>query len=383
MASSFIEDRQDLLQFALDCARTHGATAADALFVEGHSTSIGVRLGNTEKVKQSRNKGLGLRVFSGQRSATTSTSDLSKAGLESLIARTCAAAKVTAADDMAGLPDRTMYNADKPEELELADPTLVDLGVDDAIEMAKQCEAASLEVDPRITNSEGAEMSWGLSETFFANSLGITRQKKSGSIGFWTAPVAEHSGGMERDYWYTSARHLADLESPADVGREASRRTLRRLDARQPKTCEIPIIYEWTVASSLLGALAGALTGGAVYRQASYLAGKLGETIASPLVQITDDACIVRGAGSKSYDGEGLATQRTTVVKDGVLQSYLLDTYSARKLGLKTTRNAARSLGGTPAASATNFWMAPGELTLDELELWEVSITTSHSSHLR
>ena len=363
------EDRQALLEFVLDTARRHGATSADALFVSGSSTEVRVRLGQTEQVKQSVSKGVGLRVFFGHRSATTSSSDLQRGALEDLIARTCQAAQVTTEDPHASLPPEELFaRATKPaEELDLYDPALEDLDAEQAIARATEAEAAAQGADPRINNSEGAEMSWGVSETHFANTLGVSRHAKRGSAGLWTAPIAEHDGAMERDYWYTSARHLAALAAPAEVGREAARRTLRRLGARKPPTTKAPVIFEWTVASRLLGALAGAVNGGAIYRDASYLAGKLGESIASPLVTVRDDALIPRGPSSKPFDGEGLATGATAVVTAGRLESYLLDVYTARKLGLTTTRNASRGLAGTPSPSATNFWMEEGEGSLADL----------------
>ena len=360
-------DREALLSRVLELATRYGATSADALFSEGRSTEIRVRLGTTEMVKQSRNKGLGLRVFCGQSSATTSTSDLDAEALDALVRRTCEAAQVTAKDGHAGLPAEAAFNDAIATDLELFDARIESLTIADAIDMTRACESASLDADPRISNSEGAEMSWGIGDTYFANTWGTQRHKRTSSVGLWTAPVAETPEGKERDYWYTSARHLEDLSEPGAVGAEAARRALRRLGAQKPATCEVPVIYESPVASRLLGALAGALTGGAIYREASYLAGQLGEVIAHPSVTIHDDARIPRGASSRPYDGEGLATRRTAVVEQGVLSSYLLDTYSARKLGLKSTRNAARSLGGSPGASPTNFWMTPGAQTLEEL----------------
>jgi PmbA protein len=172
---------------------------------------------------------------------------------------------------------------------------------------------------------------------------------------------------MERDYWYTSARHLSDLMDPETVGSIAAQRTLRRLGATQPTTASVPVIYENTVASRLLGSLAGAICGGSVYRQLSYLAGKLGERIASDKVSIRDDPHILRGASSREFDGEGLATRPLDVVTNGILDAYLLDTYSAKKLGMASTRSASRGLGSTPSASPSNFWMAPGNQSLEEL----------------
>lgn len=359
---------EKLLTQILESAKRHGATSADALYVTSRSTEVRVRLGETEQVKQSNGKGVGLRVLIGDRTATTSSSDLRPDALDELIERTCAAAHLTASDPMAGLPDESLFEAPEgAEALELYDPHVDDLSVDEALRLATETESIARSTDSRITNSEGAEMGWGSRQIYLANSNGLMRSRRTSSASFWTTPIAETGSGMERDYWYTSARHLEDLADPRFVGEEAARRTIRRLGAKKPQTCKVPVVFESTVASRLLGALSGAINGGSVYRDATYLAGKLGESIAAPAVQITDDPRIVRGPASKSFDGEGLATRRHEIVKDGVLQTYLLDTYTARKLGLETTRHASRGLGGTPSPSSTNFWMKPGEYSLAEL----------------
>ena len=366
MSDTFVPEQ--LLARVLDSAKRHGATEADALFVTSRSTEVRVRLGETEQVKQSNGKGVGLRVLVGDRTATTSSSDLRPEALEDLIQRTCAAAKLTASDPVSGLPEAGMFEpAEGDEELDLFDPRIDELSVEEAMRIAKETEEVSRSADTRITNSEGAEMSWGSRQLFLANTSGLMRSRQTSSASFWTTPIAETESGMERDYWYTSARHLEDLTNPQEVGEEAARRTIRRLGAKKPETCKVPVVFESTVASRLLGALSGAVNGGSVYREASYLGGQLGESIAAPTVHITDDPRIVRGAASKAFDGEGLATRRHEVVKDGVLQTYLLDTYTARKLGMETTRHASRGLGGTPSPSSTNFWMAPGDKTLVEL----------------
>lgn len=361
------QDPQALLAFVLGEAKKRGAVAADAVYVRGRSTEVRVRLDEVEQVKQSRGNGVGLRVFFGDRSASTSSSDLSQEALSELVSRICEAAQVTAEDSFSGLPDAALLEDAPAGGLDLYDASLEHLDVDRAIEMAREAESKARHGDPRIVNSEGAEMAWGTSETHLANSLGTFRSTRRGSVSLWTTPVAQHDGKMERDYWYTTARHLEDLDSPSFVGEEAQRRTLRRLGAKKPQTCKVPVVFEWTVASKLLGTLAGCVTGGAIYRKTSYLAGQLGEAIAHPSVHIVDDALVPRGAGSKDFDGEGLATNRTTIVEGGVLKSYLLDTYSAKKLGLATTRNASRGLAGSPHASATNFWMTPGEHSLEAL----------------
>ena len=367
MTEDLGRDPAALLDHVLSVARAHGATAADALFVTGRSTSVRVRLGETERVKQSRDRGVGLRVFVGDRSATTSTSDLSREAIARLVERTVAAARVTAADPFAGLPDPAEYEDAPAGDLELYDPNVAELDAERALDLARAAETAALEQDARLSNSEGAEVSWGHSALHFANSLGAMRDRRSSSASLWVVPVADDHGDKQRDSWWTSARHLADLDAPEAVGREAARRALRRLGARKPSTCKVPVILEAPVASSLLGALGGAINGTSIYKDASYLGGKLGAAIAPPFVRVVDDPLIVRGPGSRIFDGEGLATRPMTVVEGGVLQTWLLDTYTGKKLGMASTRGARRGLTSTPSPGASNLWMDNGEVSLEEL----------------
>jgi len=361
------DEAQSLLHHVLDVARRHGATAADAMFISGRSTTVRVRLGETEKVQQSRSKGLGLRVFIGSRSATTSTSDLARPAVEDLVARTVAAARVTAEDPFAGLPDAHLVAEVPASDLDLYDPQVAELTAEAALDHARVAEAAALGADPRLVNSEGSEMSWGYSELLLASSTGMSRARQSSSVSLWVTPVAVDGADKQRDYWWGSARHLADLDGPEAIGRQAARRALRRLGARKPETCQVPVIFEAPIASRLLGTLGGAVNGGALYKDASYLCGKLGERIAPKGVTVVDDPHLRRGPSSRTFDAEGLATRRNIIVDDGVLASYLLDTYTARKLGLTTTRSARRGLTSTPSPGSSNFWMAPGDRSLEEL----------------
>jgi PmbA protein len=361
------QDPRRWLELVLAEARARGATAADAMFSEGRSTQVRVRMGETEQVKQSLGKGVGIRVFVGDRSATTSSSDLDETRLRELVARTCDAARVIAADPYSGLPDESLSAEAPTTGLDLFDPHLAELDADRAIALALAAEDAARATDPRITNSEGAEMAWGSSELHMLDSRGLYRTRRSGSASISTTPVAEADGLMQRDYWYTHARHLEDLETPEAVGREAARRTIRRLGARKPDTCQVPVIFEATVASRLLGSIGSAVNGGSIYRKSSWLQDAMDTKIAAAEVSIVDDPGIVRGAGSRAFDGEGLATRRLEVVTEGVLRSWLLDTYTARKLGLQTTRHARRGLGGSPSPGASNFRMANGHQSLGEL----------------
>ena len=362
------QDPQALLAYALDVARSEGATAADALFVTGRSTSVSVRLGEIETVQQSRDKGVGVRVFLGERSATTSTSDLSRDAIRALIARTVAAARVTAEDPFASLPDPALF-ADPPTPiaLELFDPAVAAFDAERAIALARATERAALDADPRLTNSEGAEMSWGDSAVHFANSLGVYRARASTTASLWTVPIAVDGDDKQRDSWWSSARHLADLDAPDRIGAEAARRALRRLGARKPATCQVPVLFEAPVASGLLGAFAGAINGSALYHDASYLCGQLGARLAPELVNIIDNPHLPRAPGSREFDAEGIATRPLTVMDRGVLASWLLDTYTGKKLGLPTTRGARRGLTSAPAPGSSNLWMGNGDRPLAAL----------------
>jgi len=356
---------ENLAAAVLDQARRMGATAGDVLIASGESFSAGVRLGEVEKIQQSQEKRLGLRLFVNQSSAITSTADFTHDALNALVEETVALAKATAADDFSGLPEQSLLARDIPD-LDLSDTT-VSFSPEEKIALAREGEAAALAVDARITNSEGAEFSNGIHEVLYANSLGFVGRYQTTSYSLTVVPVASQNGVMQRDYWYSSHRKFGRLESPVAVGKKAAERTLRRLGARRVKTQEAPVVFDPQMAASLLRHLAGAVSGSALYRRTSFLLGKLGEQIATCGVSVIDDARMSSALGSKPFDGEGLPTQRTAVVTDGVLTSYLLDTYSARKLGMQSTGSASRSFSDAPTASTTNFFLEPGSVVPEEI----------------
>lgn len=362
-------------EHALKIAHDAGAHFADVVISEGRSTSVKVRKGDVEEVTQSRERALGIRVLvgapGGLRTATTSTSDFSRDAVTRLVEAAVSLARYTAPDPFADPPDPDVATflpeADAPRDLETWDEAVYRLGADAAVALAMRTEAAALDVDRTLlTNSEGAELSWGFSETHVLTSRGTHQHRRSTSASLWTTPVAEKNGEKQRDYWWSSARHLADLLSPEEIGRIAAARTLRRLGAKKPKTTEVPVIYEAPIASRMLGAIGGAINGSALFRDASYLCGKLGETIANELITVTDDPWIVRGAASRLIDGEGIPTRPMTLVERGVLKSYVLDTYTGKKLGLPSTRSAWRGLG-SPSPGTSNLWMENGNQSLDAL----------------
>jgi PmbA protein len=365
---------EELLQLAIDTARAAGAYASDAGFVTGRSTSVKVRLGAVEEIVQNRDHGLGIRVLVGTagalRTASTTTSDLRPEAVVALVRDITAAARLTAPDPFAGLAERDdtpVPGAPSEASLEMWDEAVVNLGADEALVLATRAEQAALDADSRLTNSEGGEMSWGWSRGLLLTSHGVFQDRKSTSVSLWTTPVAVHGDEKQRDHWYTSARHLADLVSPEAIGREAARRALRRLGARQPKTCRVPVIFEAPTASRLLGTISGAANGGAVYRDASWLCGRLGDQIASPLVTLEDNPWLPRLGASRLADADGLPTRPFRIVEDGRLVSWVLDAYTGKKLGLPSTRSAWRSLGGAPSPGTSNLWMRPGDETLASL----------------
>jgi PmbA protein len=353
------EELRAALQSVLDFATRAGATAADAILVQQAAFSAGVRLGEVEKLTDAREKRLGLRVFIGERSALAATADLTRGGLARCADDTVALARVTQPDPAHGLPDRAALATEAPD-LDLYDEAAALPSPEDALERARTAEGAALASDPRLSNSEGAEFSQSASTIAYASTLGFDGGYRSSSFNLAVEPVAVANGHMQRDYWYARARHLGQLDDAAEVGRRAAARTIRRLGARRVPTQEAPIIFEAEVAASLLRHLAGAVVGQSLYRGTSYLLGRLGEMIASPLVTVVDDGRMPGGHGSRPFDAEGLATRRTTVIADGTLTSYLFDTYSARRLGAASTGNAARAVGDSPSAAPTNFYLQAG-----------------------
>jgi PmbA protein len=357
---------QDVAEALLAAAKRHGATAADVVVAEGESLDVGVRFGAIEKLKQARQKHLGLRVLIGARSAVTSSADFTRQAIERLAEDTCALARVIAPDPFAGLPDAADL-ATRIPELDLYDPDVAAITAERAIEWAKDAEQAALDADARITNSEGAEVSASTDHLLYASSLGFRGEYRNSGVSLSVVPVAAENGGMQRDYWYSAQRKLAELEAPAAVGRKAAARALRRLRARQVATCEVPVIFDPETAAGLLRHLAAAVSGTALYKGTSFLVGRLGQRIAPEWVTVVDDGTRAGGLGSKPFDGEGLPTRRTMVVDRGVLRSYLFDCYSARKLQSRSTGNAARSVGSAPGVAPTNFCLEAGTTAPEDI----------------
>lgn len=344
-----------------------GASDAEVVFAEGDEFETLVRLGQVEQLKEAGSRALGLRVFQGQRTASTSTSDLSPDGIRQMIDGAMSLVRITSEDPFAGLPEREEFGA-LPDDLDLFYEDVYSLPAIERIEYARRTEAAAMAADQRIQNSGGGSFDAATGRKILANSRGFVGESRRSSCSISAQPIAlSASGGMQRDYWYSSQRSLALLDSPEAVGKEAARRTLRRLDARKIATQRVPLVFAPEVARSILGAILGAINGNAVYRSSSFLAGKLGETVGGSNLTMIDDGTIRGGFGSARFDGEGLPTRRKVVLDRGVLTSYLLNTYTARKLGLQSTGNASRGLAGSPGIGAGNFYLEPGTKTPEEI----------------
>ena len=354
-----------LLTDVLKRATARGATAADGFLIEEQSFSASVRLGQVDTVTHSREQRLALRVFAGRASAAASTSDLSRESLERVVDEATALARVTSEDPHAGLPDASELIQHVPE-LGLEDHEGPEPTPEEKIELARRAEAAALAADPRITNSEGAEYFDRRARYAYATSQGFARGYSTSSFGLTVSPVASKNGEMQRDAWYTYARRRRALEAAESVGRTAAARALRRLGARKVKTAEVPVIFDPDTAASLLRSVAGAASGPSLYRRASFLLERLGTRIAAPAVTIVDDGLVPGALGSRPFDGEGLATRRTVLVGEGKLESYLLDTYSGRKLGRPSTHHATRDGGGV-SVGTNNLMLLPGPASPDEL----------------
>ncbi|HJV62558.1 MAG TPA: metalloprotease PmbA [Albitalea sp.] len=341
------EQFQQLVEDALSFAKSLGASDAGVEVSEGVGLSVSVRKGEVENIERNRDKSIGVSVYLGQRRGNASTSDFSRSALEQTVRAAYDIARFTAEDPAAGLPDERdlAIGAAATRDLDLFHPWTID--AEGAVEIAKRCERAALTVDRRITNSEGAGVSAQQSHFFAGNTRGFRGGYPSSRHSLSVAPIASLPGkggdDMQRDAWYSSMRAPQDLAAPEAVGRYAAERALSRLNSRKIATCEVPVLFESTVAAGLLGAYVQATSGGALYRKSSFLVDSLGKQVLAEHVDIHEDPHQPRGKGSAPFDDEGVTTHVRDVVKGGVVQGYFLSSYSARKLGMRTTGHAGGS----------------------------------------
>ena len=334
---------QQLIEDTLKLAAKLGATDAAAEVSEGMGLSVSVRKGRLENVERNRDKSIGVTVYLGQRRGNASTSDFSPQALAQTVRAAYDIARYTAEDPAAGLPeaqDLAMGRA-ASRDLDLFHPW--DIDAEGAAQLATRCEDAAMAVDARITNSEGAGVSAQQSHFFAGNSRGFRGGYASSRHSLSVSPIAGRGNDMQRDYWYTSERDARDMARPEAVGRYAAERALARLKSRKIPTCEVPVLYENTLAAGLLGAYVQATSGGALYRKATFLVDSLGKPVFPKHIGILEDPFIPKGKGSAPFDDEGVLTRKRQVVKNGEVQGYFLSSYSARKLGMRTTGHAGGS----------------------------------------
>ncbi|MBV8629709.1 MAG: TldD/PmbA family protein [Silvibacterium sp.] len=372
--NSTVQPTTDLSSLATDIvskALKAGASDAEVTIREGDEFSTTVRMGEVETLKESGSRGMGLRVLiatpNGHRVASTSSSDFTPEGIDHLVDGALALAGVTSEDPFAGLADHSEFGKVE-EDLHLYYEDVYSLPTTERIEYARRAEVAALSADTRITNSDGGNFDAYTGRKVFANSRGFAGEYRTSSCSISATPIAiGKNGEMQRDYWYTYARSLRKLDTPESVGLEAARRTLRRLDGRRVKTQQAPIVFAPEIARSLVGSIFEAASGEAIYRGASFLTGRLGEKIADSSVTVIDDHTIIGGFGTSPFDGEGLPSRRTVMIEQGVLTNYLLNTYTARKLGMKSTANASRGLAGNPGIGSGNLFLAAGSMLPNEI----------------
>lgn len=362
---------QDLTQLAsevVERARGGGADVAEAIARAGSELSTKVRLGKPELVEEAAHRSLGMRVIKDRRVALTSTSDLTPRGLDRFVKDALELLEIAQEDAFAGPADPALLARGPFPDLELYDPAGGEVTAEQALELARRGEQAARDADPRITNSDGATFA----RTAGSFAIVLSGGFKGGYAGSYASlvvsPVADDEGGKKRrGYHYSAKRHLAELDAPEAVGREAARRTLRKLGARKVPTCEAPVVFDPDVARSILGLLGGCAMGSAIWRKSSYLLGREGTRVASDLVTVVDDPLIPRAPGSRPFDGEGLPARRNVLVQDGILQMVLCDSYSGRKLGRPPTGNASRGGGGGVGPSTSNLLLQPTSTPPEEI----------------
>jgi PmbA protein len=353
----------NLLADLMKWAEAAGADAADALYVNGESISVAQRMGKREKLESSEGRDLGLRVFVGQRQAFVSSTDFAPASLRTLAERAVDMARAVPEDPVCGIAPEELLARSWPD-LDLDDrkrPSARSL-----LAMAAEAEDAARAVKG-VTNSEGAEASWGRSSVMLAASNGFSGGYRRSGYSLSCAVLGGEGTGMERDYEWSSAVHFEDLMAPARVGRNAGKFVVRRLNPRKAQSARVPVVYDRRVSGSLMGHLASAINGRAVARGTSFLKDKMGEKIFADGLRILDNPLRKRGLGSRPFDAEGLPTRRYAVIDDGRLTTWLLDLAAARQLKLKPTGHAARGTSGPPSPTTSNFYLEKGKQTVDEL----------------
>ncbi|HST20552.1 MAG TPA: TldD/PmbA family protein [Blastocatellia bacterium] len=354
---------------AIELAQTamkRGASAAEVIIRKRTEFAVGVRLGEVETLKQSTDQGLGLRVLIEGRQASVSGSDFSRSAVLALLDEAIELARATSPDESLYLPEPAEFARSIPD-LDLYDEAIEALTTEEKIEMAVRAERAAQDYSDSIINFDGGGLDSSSGTIILANSLGFAGEYNATSLSLASVPVATDGIRMQRDYWYDVRRKLRNMDSPEEIGVMAAKRTLRKLNGRPVPTQDVPVVLEPNMARDLVGDIFRAVSGESIFRKSSFLVGQLGELIASPSVTVVDDATIKGELGSRPFDDEGLPSRRTVVIRNGVLENYLLNTYTGRKLGMKSTGNAGRGLVGAPTVESGNLYIEPGPHSPEEI----------------
>jgi PmbA protein len=367
MTNPQTSELRELAERLVERARRAGADVAEAGARSGWELGASVRLGEPELVEEAGQKSVALRVIKNHSVASTATSDLSADGLERCVADAMMLVELTEPDPFAGPADPELLSSEPHPDLDLYDASVERIDAEQAIAFAVEAERAAFDFDPRIKLSEGASFSRTTSESALVLSSGFCGTQRASYASLVVSPVVEDEGGKRRrGHYWTARRYLSALEDRKHVGREAARRTLAKLGARKIPTCEAPVVFDPDVSRSVIGTFAGCILGGAIWRKSSYLLEREGSEVASRLVTLVDDPLIPRAPGSRPFDGEGLRSRRNVVVEHGVLKTFLLDSYAARKLERASTASAARG-GGSVGPTTTNFILNAGEPSREQI----------------
>ncbi|HWS55057.1 MAG TPA: TldD/PmbA family protein [Pyrinomonadaceae bacterium] len=352
-------DYRNLATELVAAMRKQGVDACDVLVMDSSEFNTDVRLGKIEKLEQNISKGLGLRIIKNGATALTYTTDFTGKSVKQLVSDTLDIVKVSSADPHNGLAPKEHLGAHEGR-LDLFDETLARMSPEKKLDMAREMEAAGMKFDKRITNTEGSSWYDSTNQYTLANSDGFTGQYRTTVASLSTSFLAEENGVKQKDYWYSFNRFVNRLASPKEIGEEAARRTVAKLGGRKPKSQKVPVVLDPLVARGFISMLFNAASGRSVYRKSSFLADRVGQEIASPLITVVDDAVIPDGPASRPFDAEGVKSASMTLVDKGVLKSYVCDAYAARRLGLKPTGHAARSYQSMPGVGSTNLYLKAG-----------------------
>lgn len=355
-----MNDYKNLASELVTALKKQGADAADVYIVSSNGFNTTIRLGQIEKLQQSTSKGLGLRVFKNGATALTFTTDFQGKTVQELVKETLEIVKVSNADKFNGLAPKEMLG-EYTGKLMIFDESIPKLSPEKKIAMVKEMEDAGRSFDKRITNSNGASWSNSIGQVTLANSDGFVGQYQTTSASMSVGLLAEENGVKQTDYWYSFNRYFNKLDSPKSIGETAARRVVKRLGGKKVKSQAVPVVLDPDVAADFVGMIFGAASGGNIYRRSSYLVEKLGQEIVAPTITIVDDATIQDGLASRPFDAEGVKSSSVTVIENGVLKTYVCDSYSARRLNAKVTGNAGRSYQAAPGVGATNLFLKNGK----------------------